>query len=83
MDCFLLMARMEFDDLPLRVFATETAMEHWLQSSKDTFDLEIDEVADSHGLARSELLRIEAWEYRGGKLVGIKNVKEFETDQEQ
>lgn len=78
MDCFVLMARMEFDDLPVRVFASETSMGHWLQFSKLTFDADIDAVVESQGLSRSQLMRVEAWEYRGGELVSIKHVMGFE-----
>ncbi|MBU3742724.1 MAG: hypothetical protein FGM24_10630, partial [Candidatus Kapabacteria bacterium] len=49
MDCFVLMARMEFDDLPVRVFATETAMGHWLQFSKLTFDADISPLGNYYG----------------------------------
>lgn len=81
MDCFVLMARMEFDDLPVRIFANEVCMGHWLQYSrrfKLTFDADIDAVVESQGLSRSQLLRVEAWEYRGGELVAIKHVMGFE-----
>ncbi len=78
MDCFVLMARMEFDDLPVRIFANEVCMLHWLQYSKLTFDADIDAVVESQGLSRSQLLRVEAWEYRSGELVAIKHVMGFE-----
>lgn len=81
MDCFVLMARMEFDDLPVRVFASETAMGHWLQFSKLTFDADIDAVVESQGLSRSQLLRVESWEYRSGELVSIKHVMSFAGDE--
>lgn len=77
MNGYLLIARMEMDDLPLRWFANEVAMGHWLQFAPHSFEEEIDELVKRHGLSRSPLLRIEAWEYQLGELAGIKHVMGF------
>jgi len=78
MNGYLLMARMEMDDLPLRFFASVVSMGHWLQFSPSSFLDEIDDLVAKHGLSRSPLLRIEAWEYRDSELAKITHVMRFE-----
>ena len=63
MDCFVLMARMEFDDLPVRIFANEVCMLHWLQYSKLTFDADID--------ASGGVARIVTFAVATGRSVGV------------
>ncbi len=78
MNGYLLMARMEMDDLPLRWFANEVSMGHWLQFSPSSFLDEIDDLVAKHRLSRSPLLRIEAWQYQDSELVKITHVMGFE-----
>ena len=75
---YVLMARMEFDDLPIRIFASKESMGHWLQYSRSTFEQDIDAVVNAMMLSRSQLMRVEAWVYRNGELMDIEHVMGFE-----
>jgi len=74
MNGVLLVARMQFDDLPIRLFSNRVSMAHWLQFSKGTFDETIDSIVKKHDLSRSQLLRIESWEYINGELFRVEHV---------
>lgn len=74
MNGVLLIARMQFDDLPIRLFSNRVSMGHWLQFSKGSFDETIDAIVEKHDLSRSQLLRIESWEYINGELFRVEHV---------
>ena len=74
MNGVLIVARMEFDDLPIRLFSNRVSMSHWLQFSKGTFDETIDAIVAKHKLPRSQLLGIESWEYINGELFRVEHI---------
>ena len=53
MNGYLLIARMEMDDLPLRFFATKKEMGEWLRVGDGTFEDEINRIVRLHGWAAS------------------------------
>jgi hypothetical protein len=79
MNGYLLIARMEMDDLPLRFFATKKEMGEWLRTDCDgTCEDDIKRIVRLHGWAASELLRNEAMQIRNGKPVKVEHVLGFE-----
>ena len=72
MNGYLLIARMEMDDLPLRLFATKKEMGEWLRSSDGTFEDEINRIVRLHGWS------VEAMQFRNGKPVKVEHVMGFE-----
>ncbi len=78
MNGYLLIARMEMDDLPLRFFATKKEMGEWLRVGDGTFEEEINRIVRLHGWSSSELLRIEAMRLRNGVPVAVEHVMGFE-----
>lgn len=79
MNGYLLITRMEMDDLPLRFFGTKKEMGEWLRTDSDgTFEDEIKRIVRLNGWSSSELLRVEAMRFVNGIPVSVEHVMGFE-----
>lgn len=77
MNGFLLVACMSMEDLPLRLFASESDLREWLRVGEGTFEQVIDEVAKALNWSTNDLLNIAAVEFRDGVPVESKCVMDF------
>jgi len=78
MNGYLLFARMKLDDLPIQLFANKKEMGEWLRAGELSFEDSIDKVAKVLNVSTSELLRIEAIQFRNGRPVQLVHVMGFE-----
>lgn len=78
MNGWLLVARMKMDDLPIGLFANKKEMGEWLRAGDEAVEEVVDKVAKVLDMPTSELLRIEAIQFRNGRPVQLVHVMGFE-----
>lgn len=77
MNGFLLVARMSMEDVPLRLFASESDLREWLRVGEGTFEKVIDDVAKALDWYITDLLSIAAVEFRDGVPIESRCVMDF------
>lgn len=60
---------MEFDDMPIRLFASIDSLALWLLTAD--IEHEVDRLASDFGLATSPIVRIEVREFCNGEMVAV------------
>ena len=80
MNAFLLVTRMNMDELPLRLFATEEEFDDFMLRSKGTLEDLIEQTGEALKWPASDLVCLDLVEFKDGVPVSSRCVMEFDHD---